>query len=260
MPKIYGKTHIGRRSTNEDRFVADSGWGIALITDGMGGPASGEVAASIVSAQLVDNLDNDIPLVNAIIAAHEDVQRGAQDGRGKPGMGATIVVAHFRGHDFELAWLGDSRAYLWHGELRQLSRDHSRVEQLLATGDITLPEAQQHKSRHLITHALGHGTLGVDDIPLLHSTLYRGQQLLLCSDGLNDVLSGVQIARVMSRKLNPNEKLAHLVEQAYQSGGSDNITAVIVDADDDAPDGSSADLLPAVFIARADGFSQYFKP
>lgn len=260
MIEICGRTHIGQRPLNEDRFVADSNWGIALVSDGMGGPAAGEVAAGIVTSSVVDLLDQGLPLGEAVVRAHEEVQKAAGDGRGKSGMGATLVAAHFDGHDFELAWIGDSRAYLWNGELRQLTRDHSHVENLLANGDISLEESEQRSDRHLITRAMGLGDLQVADVPVIGGTLCRGQQLLLCSDGLNDVLSGTELATVMAAPMDGAGKLDELVGRAVKAGGKDNITAVMVTAGDDAPAPESVTPLPAVSVARVDGYTRYYRP
>jgi protein phosphatase len=257
---IRGKTHIGRRALNEDRFVADAHWGIALVSDGMGGAAAGEVAAGIVIAGMVDLLDRGTALEEAVVRTHAEVRQAAEDGRGKAGMGATLVVARLDDYDFQLAWIGDSRAYLWNGELRQLTRDHSRVEALLASGGITPEEARLRKDKHVITRAMGLDRLRTGDVPSLHGTLCRGQRLLLCSDGLSDVLPGTEIATVMAAEASPIDTLDDLIGRALGAGGSDNITAVLVTADDDAPAPGTVSPPPAVSVARADGFSQYFPP
>lgn len=260
MIDIRGKTHIGRRALNEDRFVADVGWGIALVSDGMGGPAAGEVAAGIVTAGVVDRLDEGETLEEAVAGTHADVQRAAEDGTGKPGMGATLVVARFDGYDFQLAWIGDSRAYIWNGELRQVTRDHSQVELLIARGEASPEEASRQDNKHLITRAMGLNGLTAEEVPSVRGTLCRGQQLLLCSDGLSDIVSGVEIASVMATGAGPDEKLDELVGRAVAAGGADNITAVLATADDAAPDPAGIPEVPAVAIARPDGSTAYFKP
>lgn len=260
MIDIRGKTHVGRRSLNEDRFVADAGWGIALVSDGMGGPAMGEVAAGIVTASLVDRLDEGQSLQAAVAATHADVLRAAEDGTGKPGMGATLVIARFDSYEFELAWIGDSRAYLWNGELRQLTRDHSQVERQLARGEITPDQARRSGEKHVITRAMGRNHLDADEVPVLRGTLGRGQRLLLCSDGLSDMLSGVEIAAIMAADEDAETTLDRLVGRAVEAGGADNITAVLVAAGDDAPAAAGLEQTPAVSIARADGYSEYFPP
>lgn len=262
MIEIRGKTNIGRRALNEDRFVADSNWGIALVSDGMGGAAAGEIASGIVTSCIVDLLDQDVALEEAVALAHEEVREAAEDGRGKPGMGATLVIAHFDNYDFRIAWIGDSRAYLWNGpqndELRQLTRDHSQVELLLEKGEITPEEARQRTDTHLITRAMGLNHLDAGEVPVLNGTLCRGQRLLLCSDGLTDMLPGTEIAAVMAGESEPAEQLDALIEKALEAGGADNITVVMAIADDGAPDPDGISAPPAVAVARADGFSQYY--
>lgn len=260
MIDIRGKTHIGRRALNEDRFVADAGWGIALVSDGMGGRDAGEIAAGIVSMGLVDRLDEGVALKEAVAQTHAEVGEAAENGTGRPGMGATLVVARFDGYDFQLAWIGDSRAYLWNGELRQITRDHSQVELLIARGEASPEEARRQDNKHLITRAMGLNHLTAEDVPVLQGTLCRGQQLLLCSDGLSDIVSGVEIAAVMATDAGPEEKLDELVGRAVAAGGADNITAVLATADDGAPDPASVPPVPAVAIARPDGSTAYFKP
>lgn len=260
MLNFCGKSHIGRRPLNEDRFVADANWGIALVSDGMGGRAAGEVAASLVAAGVVDRLDQGQQLEQAVAETHDDVKHAAENGKGKPGMGATLVAARFMDYDFRIAWIGDSRAYLWHGELRQLTRDHSQVERLIARGEIAPEQAYTAKNRHLLTQAMGLAELNAEQVPSVGGTLCRGQQLLLCSDGLSDVVSGTEIAKVMSSDASPKNKAAALVGLAVDAEGKDNITVVLVSADAQAPTPESVTLPPAVSIARTDGTSQYFPP
>lgn len=260
MLEFCGKSHIGQRSLNEDRFVADANWGIALVSDGMGGRAAGEVAASIVAAGIVDRLDHGAELGQAVAETHNEVKLAAANGPGKPGMGATLVVARFIEHEYRIAWIGDSRAYLWHGELRQLTRDHSQVELRIARGEIAPDQAHLAKNKNLITRAMGLAELDATQVPSVHGTLCHGQQLLLCSDGLSDVVSGAEIAGVMVSDLTPKEKTAALVDLAVVAGGKDNITATLVSAGAGAPAPESVALPPAVSIARIDGTSQYFLP
>lgn len=266
MVTITGKSHIGRRSGNEDRFVADSHWGLAIVADGMGGPAAGEVAADVSTAVITDQLDLGASLTGAIVHANEEVIKAAGDGRGRKGMGTTVVAAHFHDHDFELAWIGDSRAYLWNGELHQLSRDHSKVESLLAKGDITMAEAATHPERNLISRALGLGEFSAADIPLVNASLFRDELLILCSDGLIDAVSGPDIATIIADATPARDNAAltalvdTLIERALANGGKDNITVVVVRADDDAPRRGDIALPPAVSIANHDGRHEYFTP
>lgn len=258
MIEIRGKTHIGQRANNEDRYVADAGWGIALVADGMGGMAAGEVAADIVAASVVDRLDAGETLETAIAAAHQDVLDAVAAGNGAAGMGATLVIACFDGHGYRIAWIGDSRAYLWNGELRQLTRDHSRLEQRLSSGELAPEDAALAAGRNVITRAMGSGELAPADVPTVTGKLGRGQSLLLCSDGLSDVLSGSEMAAILQAPGDVAHKLDALVDEAVAKGGRDNITAVLANAGARAPEASSAP--PAVSVARADGYCAWFPP
>tara|TARA_R110001592_G_scaffold44644_1_gene143373 strand:- start:7710 stop:8492 length:783 start_codon:yes stop_codon:yes gene_type:complete len=258
MISILGKSNIAQRATNEDRFVADSNWGIALVADGMGGPAAGEIAASIVANQVTDLLDQGTPLAAAVYSAHQEVLRAVEDGRGKTGMGSTVVVAHFSGHHFELAWIGDSRAYLWNGELRQISRDHSQVEAMMSRGEISYSEAISHPNKNIITRAIGHGKFNEHDIPLIKGALFHGEKLLLCSDGLYDAVAACDIARVMNSAISSEHQLDQLLAIALANNGADNITAVLVDSDVIPQENEIIPTLPLVAIARIDGFTEHF--
>jgi PPM family protein phosphatase len=258
MISILGKSNIAKRATNEDRFVADSTWGIALVADGMGGPAAGEIAASIVASQVTDLLDQGKSLAVAIYTAHQDVLRAAEDGRGKAGMGSTVVVAHFSGHHFELAWIGDSRAYLWDGELRQITRDHSQMEAMIGRGEITYTEALKHPQKNIINRAIGHGVITANDIPLVQGALFHGQKLLLCSDGLHDALDVCDIARILDSKISSEQQLEQLIATAIANNGADNITAVLVDSNAIPKENEIIPILPIVSIARIDGYTEHF--
>ncbi len=253
MPNMVGFTHIGRRKLNEDCFFADDDMGLAIVADGMGGHAHGEVASAIVVETLRREAGHG--LYEAILQSHEDVKRGVEDGRGGKGMGSTVVAAHFAGNDYEIGWIGDSRAYLWDGELVQITRDHSHVEELMAAGALTLEEAQYSSVRHQITQAVGVSPDGELEIGSLTGTLGAGQELLLCSDGLNDVLTGAEIAAIMDSGGSLEERGRQLVDAAVAAGGRDNITVLLVAPDAGAKKGARP---PAVSIARLDGSEEYF--
>jgi PPM family protein phosphatase len=259
MTDYFGKSDIGRSQGNEDRFVADAGWGIGIVADGMGGADAGEVAAAIATNTIIDDIDRGAVLQDAIAAANAAILQAVSDGRGKPGMGTTVVAVHFEDHEFEIAWVGDSRAYLWNGELLQLTRDHSKVERLLAAGEIQPYEAGNHPQRNQIYRALGQGELVPGDVSRLHNTLCQNEMLLLCSDGLNDAISGTKIAEILNQyRDEPRQIPDQLINAALNAGGKDNITVVLVVADHSHPKRSEP-LTNPVSVARLDGSTQYFK-
>lgn len=252
--RFSGETDVGRkREHNEDAVYLPEDERLAIVADGMGGHAHGEVASAIV----VDTLRREagVDLRSAIRHCHEEVKRGVEDGRGGQGMGSTVVVAHFNGNDYEIGWIGDSRAYLWDGELVQLTRDHSHVEQLLSAGALTMAQAQVSTLRNKITQAIGVSPDGDLDIGSLTGSLGCDQELLLCSDGLNDVLTGADIAAIMNNGDTLAARCRYLVDSAVRAGGRDNITVLLV-----APDAGAAACArpPAVSIARLDGSEEYF--
>ncbi|MFN7293519.1 MAG: SpoIIE family protein phosphatase, partial [Lysobacteraceae bacterium] len=129
----------------------------------------------------------------------------------------------------EIAWVGDSRAYLWDGRLRQVSSDHSYVQELIDRGQLTPEQARSHPHRNVVTKALGvtePGRLGIETVS---GELKPGMQILLCSDGLTEDVDDATIARVIAQKdISAQEGVEHLVAAALDAGGSDNITAILL--------------------------------
>lgn len=229
-------SHQGVTPTNnEDALFTDPAQGLWLVADGMGGHASGEVASRVVKDTVSQRVAAGEELGDAILRAHEAIIEAANQGVGDPGMGSTIVALRTSGHHFQVAWVGDSRAYLWNGALRRLSHDHSVVQTLLDHGVIDADAAHDHRDKHLITQALGSMELGPPTVDTLTGQLLRGQRILLCSDGLTDELGDAQIHDVLAAGLPPEQTVARLIQAALDHGGRDNVTAVLVCAGDDAP-------------------------
>jgi serine/threonine protein phosphatase PrpC len=258
MLMMVGSTDVGQRSHNEDCFVVDEELALAVVADGMGGYASGEVASSIVAETLVRELTEGNSLSQAISQSHHAVKSAVVAGRGGAGMGAAVVGVVFRDYDYQICWVGDCRAYLWDGEaLRQLTRDHSYVESLLSRGLITWQESETRPDRNLITQAVGATAVNEVDVDSVEGSLTRGEELLLCSDGLNDVLSGQTIGEILDTDTPPNERCEQLVRAAARAGGKDNITALLVTPDGAAPAGPGVKPA-AVSISRLNGEVEYF--
>lgn len=231
MISIIGGTHPGQREHNEDCYIADSSLGLGLVADGMGGYACGEVASHLVQQTIVEAVANNEGLQEAIARAHSVVKDAAAEDEAKHGMGSTAVAVKIRERDYEIAWVGDSRAYIWsghEGELKQITRDHSYVETLLSSGAINQQEALNHPNRNLITQAVGVSGQDGLTIAVVGGRLAKGQQLMLCSDGLVDEVLDADIARLMARAATPEQALQSLIDAAVAAGGRDNITVVIV--------------------------------
>ncbi len=255
MIEISGKTHIGRRKTNEDRIVADSEWGLALVADGMGGAGSGDVASQIVARTVTERIGDGDSLEQAITNAHDAVMAAADAGHGNKGMGSTVVVAQFDGNEYRIAWIGDSRAYLFDGEsLFQLTRDHSQLEHLLAIGELQPADAEDYPAKNVITRAMGIPWHAGEPVPVIRGSFARGQQLLLCSDGLHDAAGEATMLRIL--KANGEDMLQNLVDAALDVGGSDNISVVLCTPNASVP---ATGVVPEpVAIVRDGGEREYF--
>ena len=228
MIKIAGDTHTGRvRSHNEDAFLADAARGLAVVADGMGGHASGEVASRIIIDTFNDRTTGS-DLVHTLLAGHSAIVAHAQAYPECSGMGATAVAAQVDAQNCRIAWVGDSRIYLWRPQagLQQLSRDHSYLEFLLASGEIAPEEARNHPQRNVVTQGLGLNEPQPDSLTL---TWQPGDRLLLCSDGLSDELDDAQIAALLAANMDIDAAVAALIEAALDRGGRDNVSVVVAE-------------------------------
>jgi PPM family protein phosphatase len=227
-------SHVGRvRTVNEDRAL--EGLTLFAVADGMGGHAGGEVAAAIAVEALEAGF-NRTPTMDGLVAAVQDAnravwERGVGD-QALRGMGTTVtaaaLVATADGDRLVLVNVGDSRSYRFHdGTLDQLSVDHSVAEELVAQGALSEAEAAVHPKRHILTRALGIGPQV--EVDLWEVVPEDGDRYLLCSDGLSNEVLPDGIAGVLSSVRDPHEAAETLVGLANQSGGNDNITAVVVD-------------------------------
>ena len=229
-------THVGRvRDHNEDNYIALPEQGLWVVADGMGGHSAGEIASAIAVEVIAAEVANGCPLCESIEKAHQAILQAALDGQGEHGMGCTVVALKLNGYEVEVAWVGDSRAYLWDGTLRPLSRDHSFVQQLIDSGAISEEEARHHPQRSVITQALGASDLKNVRVDSIREILARGERLLLCSDGLTGEVDDAHIAAVLKRSPDSQESVEQLIAAANNNGGSDNVTVVLVDAPANAP-------------------------
>lgn len=224
-------THPGlRRQLNEDTYYGDTGLGLWLVADGMGGQACGEVASALAREVIVSEVRRGSDLPSAIgQAGTQIIQRTRQRSDLLP-MGTTVVCARVTGTVFQLAWVGDSRAYLLQdGKLTQLSRDHSYVHELIAKGALTAEQARLHPHRNVVTQALGVTAAEHLNVATLSGPWRPGMQLLLCSDGLTEEVSQGTIKDILANAdYSAQECVDLLVASALDAGGGDNITAVLV--------------------------------
>ncbi|MGH9206335.1 MAG: Stp1/IreP family PP2C-type Ser/Thr phosphatase [Acidimicrobiales bacterium] len=227
------------RTNNQDvAFVGDVLWAVA---DGMGGHAGGEVASRTAIDALVKvfSLDQSLQgLEEAVREANQAVwDRGSSDPELR-GMGTTVTAAALVRRDgresLALVNVGDSRAYLFQdGRLSQLTEDHSLVQEMVRSGELSPEEATIHPRRHILTRVLGMDPEVDVDTVVVSPTV--GDRLVLCSDGLVNEVGDPEIADTMSLLTEPGEAAGRLVQLARDHGGNDNITVVVIDVvDDDA--------------------------
>jgi len=224
-------THPGlRRALNEDTYHGDGELGLWLVADGMGGHACGEVASALARDTIAREIGRGATLPQAIRLADEEIIRVSRRRNDSLPMGTTVVAARVQGNRYEVAWVGDSRAYLWRdGQLSALSQDHSVVQDLVAQGDLTAEQARAHPHRNVVTQALGVTDPAHLNVATTTGDLHPGMQLLLCSDGLTEEVEDTDIARILAHDdASAQECVDVLVAAALDGGGSDNITVVLV--------------------------------
>ncbi len=221
------------RSHNEDSFLVQAP--LFVVCDGMGGHAAGEVASSIAVQTIAEHTPthaDDILLGVAVEDANTAVLEGSLNGTGKPGMGCTATCVYIENNKMAVAHVGDSRIYLLHGgTLVRITHDHSYVEELVDSGEITADEARIHPSRSIITRALGSDP----DMYADHFTLdvSTGDRIIMCSDGLSSMVPDKDIEELAVSSVTPQAAADTLVSAALTSGGHDNVTVVVIDVVED---------------------------
>lgn len=237
-------TDVGRTRTHNEDYVdytipVDPGelirkGAIYLVADGMGGHQAGEVASRgavelVISHYYSDSSpDVDSSLTQAFQAANQQLHAQSHDDPAKGGMGTTLVAAVILDRQVHVANVGDSRAYLIHQKgITQITQDHSWVEEQVQAGLLTPAQARRHPQRNLVTRALG--TRASVDVDLFKGEIGEGDTLLLCSDGLTGRVEDREIASTI-REYPPEEAAQRLVDLANEQGGNDNVSVLIVSA------------------------------
>lgn len=237
--KTFSKTDVGRkRAVNQDYvFVSDQPIGnlpnLLVVADGMGGHKAGDFASKFVVEGLKQEIKNScedgpeailkkaIELVNAnlILESQKDVRL--------EGMGTTLVAATVIEHTLYFANIGDSRLYLLNDEIRQLSRDHSLVQEMVRLGGINAEEAKHHPDKNIITRAVG---IREDiEIDFFEYRLKRGDIILMCTDGLSNMVDDEDIFRIVRSSRDVVEAVERLIERANSNGGNDNIGVIVAE-------------------------------
>lgn len=228
------------RNFNEDSVLCDREHGIFILADGMGGYKAGDVASSMATAIIHDVLlktgdagtdaDYEADLSKAVNLANRSIFRTASMNRDYEKMGSTVVTLQLHDHVASIAHVGDSRLYRWRdGQLQQLTRDHSLLQEQITLGLISAEEARLSHNRNLVTRALGaEESVAVETqrVPV-----EEGDVFLLCSDGLNDLVNDEDIQLALS-SLHMHLPLAAkiLIQMANDNGGHDNVSVILVRA------------------------------
>lgn len=243
--QIEFQSDVGRRrNTNQDYanvFTNQEGIKLAVLADGMGGHRAGDIASQMAVTNLGADWEEQTLKDSEKIAQwfiqtiqNENVkiyQRG-QEKSEYNGMGTTIVAVALSDTRFTIANVGDSRAYLVReGQLKQLTEDHSLVNELVKSGEISQEMAVNHPRKNILTRSVGMpGTVEVD---VATYSWQLGDRLLLCSDGLTNMLSEEMIGSIIDGTGSLTDKVKELIDRANEAGGADNITALLIEYKED---------------------------
>ena len=238
--RVYSATDVGqKRKMNQDYvFVSKDPVGnlpnLFVVADGMGGHNAGDFASSHAVQILVDEIRKDADfnpikvLRHAIETANMEILERAQQDEALKGMGTTMVVATIVGHYAHVANVGDSRLYLIQGQIRQVTRDHSLVQEMVRMGELKPEEARNHPDKNIITRALGaERTVDIDFFDL---KMEPDSTILMCSDGLSNMVEDSKIEEIILDKTEElPRKGEELLEEANRNGGKDNIAVILVE-------------------------------
>jgi PPM family protein phosphatase len=241
--RCEARSDVGRkRKGNEDALALDVEQGLFVVADGMGGHAAGEVASRVAVDAISEitwpfGLDESISydgnrLKTAIRHANRKVLEATRESAEYEGMATTVAAVLVDDGVANLAHVGDSRIYVWsEGELRQLTSDHSWVNEQLQSGIISADQARSHPLRNVVTRALGGRSDLVVDIQ--SRPVRPGELLLLCSDGLTTMITDDEIAQILREaEADVGRAAQRLVDAANERGGEDNITVILLGFED----------------------------
>lgn len=234
---MAGRSDIGKvRSPNEDRYAIRTdlpdGGALCVVADGMGGYASGEVAATMAVEQVLLTAKDGVGLAAAVAAANSNIYQRSLTEATHRGMGTTVTCVHIHDGQAQFVHVGDSRMYLIRdGQVRQLTTDHSWVAEEVRAGRLTAEEAHRSTSRNLITRALGLEPEVVTNTGAC--PLVAGDALLLCSDGVHTLVSADELAQACAHSAAAGSDA--LIESVLARGAPDNATVVIAKLVGDGP-------------------------
>lgn len=239
MIKMAALTDVGkRREINQDVvYATDQTLGklpnLFIVADGMGGRNAGDYASRCAVGAIVSTVDNTLEenpttiLRDSIVTANALVKRQAETNIHYTGMGTTVVAATFLGHKMYVANVGDSRLYIFSkDEIRQVTTDHSLVEEMIRMGGLNRKDARNHPDKNIITRAVG-----VKDyvkVDCFQEEVFPGDVILLCSDGLSNMLEDEEMAEIVLKSESLEQGVQELVNMANDRGGLDNISAILI--------------------------------
>ena len=237
--KTFSMTDKGKtRKMNQD-FVFTSREPVGnlpnlfIVADGMGGHNAGDYASRYAVEIIVDEISKcqerepAAVLLSAVKRANRELVAKAAQEAALLGMGTTAVLATLDKKRLWVANVGDSRLYILNEEARQITRDHSLVEEMVRRGELGKKEARSHPDRHIITRALGAGADVEADI--FEVDIRKGDQILMCSDGLTNMVEDEEILAIVKEEREISQKVERLVKEANQNGGRDNITVIVIE-------------------------------
>ena len=237
--KLYAMTDIGRkREVNQDYvYVTDQPIGpfanLLVVADGMGGHKAGDFASKYTVNVLKEEIENtslkepEEILRNVVSVANRKLIEVAATDIKLEGMGTTLVVATVVGNTLYFANVGDSRLYLINDKIRQLSKDHSLVEEMVRLGGIKAEEARNHPDKNIITRAIGVKEAVEADI--YEYRLKKGDVILMCTDGLSNMVEDEDMFDIVKGSRDVIEAVQMLIEKANSNGGRDNIGVVVAE-------------------------------
>ena len=235
------------RGHNEDAVLCLPELGLWAVADGMGGHECGEVASALALDTLRQCVVAGSGLESSIHAAHQAILAAVQEEGGRR-MGSTVVAVRFVDADYEVAWIGDSRAYrISLDGIERLTRDHSWVQAMIDAGELSLDEARQHPRRNIVTQCLGQGEQELE-VGRVQGSLAPGELLLLCSDGLTGELTDEQIQEVCAGAATLDELVEELIGLANRLGGKDNISCIVLGRS--MAESTEIDARPRNFLSR----------
>lgn len=237
--KSYCITDVGQKKATNQDFVYRSDEPVGnlpnlyIVADGMGGHKAGDYASHYMAETLIESVTEDeeknpIKIIRkAIEQANEKVLEKSLSDEELAGMGTTVVVATVIGHYLYVANVGDSRLYLITDKITQITKDHSLVEEMVRIGEINREQARNHPDKNIITRAVGiEKKVKIDFFDM---RLEKGNLILMCSDGLSNMLEDSQIEKIIKKGGELSEIAGELVEQANQNGGKDNIAVILIE-------------------------------